>query len=220
VEILTKHSTSRQLTEWETSELYQTRMTIGVTSRQLGERTDFGWSVCYKRGNDRPFFGGGAGSVMKTSSQPDQIQGELNATRAAILTLRRLLLPSWSTQQLKMTILSANKSTLQTLEKVENNHAQPTVEVEQKLGNAARHCQRPRQSAAQTKAGPRRMQSTRTVNQSSQRKTGSISTHPRPESGLHNLSAACISGKIKKSSATNMTEKSSCGTHGRSSALT
>jgi hypothetical protein len=56
---LVKFSNTQELTDWEKANLCWTRMTIGVVSKQWGEHTDFGWSVCYKRGNERPFFGGG-----------------------------------------------------------------------------------------------------------------------------------------------------------------
>jgi hypothetical protein len=94
-------------------------MTIGVTSKQRGERTDFGWSICYRSGDKRPFFGGGAGSVMQTTSISEPILGELYAARAAITTLRRTISTTWSNKPLKLTILSANKSTIITLDKLD-----------------------------------------------------------------------------------------------------
>jgi hypothetical protein len=88
-ETLTKFSKMRELTLWEENNLHRMRMTIGVVSKQWGERTDFG------RGDNRPFFGSGAGLVMKTTSFSERIFGELNATRAALTTIRQVLTSSW-----------------------------------------------------------------------------------------------------------------------------
>jgi hypothetical protein len=119
INVLTKSSTTRKLSNWEKENLSRTRMTICVTSKQWGERTDFGWSICYRRGDTRPFFGGGAGSVMITTSFSEPIMGELYAARAAINTLRRTMSTTWSTTPLKLTILSTNESTITTLEKLD-----------------------------------------------------------------------------------------------------
>jgi hypothetical protein len=114
---LIKFSSTQPLTSWEKQYLFTARMTIGVVSAQWGERTDFGWSVCYRHGDVRPFFAGGAGSVMKTSNSSDRIIGELYATRAALATLRRTLPTSWM-DQLKITVLTANTSTFHVLGKL------------------------------------------------------------------------------------------------------
>jgi hypothetical protein len=115
---LIQFSDTRELTDWEKDNLCRTRMIIAIVSKQWGERTDFGWSVCYKRGNERPFFGGGAGTVMKTTSFSEKILGELYATRAALTTLRRVLQSVWTKQPLKFTVISANESTMVTLGKL------------------------------------------------------------------------------------------------------
>jgi hypothetical protein len=91
VNLLTKSSAIRGLDDWEKENLSGTRMTIAVTSKQRGKRTNFGWSICYRSCNERLFFGGGAGSVMKTTSFSEQILGELYVARAAITTLRRTM---------------------------------------------------------------------------------------------------------------------------------
>jgi hypothetical protein len=119
IQTLTKSSTIRGLDDWEKAYLHTARMTIGVTSKQWGERTDFGWSIRYRSGDERPFFGGGVGSVMKTTSFSEPILGELYAARAAITTLRRSMSTTWSTKPLKLTILSANESTIITLGKLD-----------------------------------------------------------------------------------------------------
>jgi hypothetical protein len=118
IQTLTKSSAIRELDDWEKVYLHTARMTIGVTSRQWCERTDFGWSICYRSGNEHPFLGTGAGSVMKTTSFSEPILGELCATRAAITTLRRTMSTMWS-KSLKLTILSTNESTLITLGKLD-----------------------------------------------------------------------------------------------------
>jgi hypothetical protein len=56
---------------------------------------------------------------MKTTSFSKPILGELSAARAAITTLQRTMSTKWSTEPLKITILSANESTLITLGKLD-----------------------------------------------------------------------------------------------------
>jgi hypothetical protein len=115
---LVKFMDSRSLDQLEIVQMPNKRMTIGVASKQWGDRTDFGWSLCFRNENESSFFGCGAGSVEKTSSYSERIFGELYATRAALNHLRVQFESIWTTQQLKITVLSANQATLTTLEKL------------------------------------------------------------------------------------------------------
>jgi hypothetical protein len=130
--LLTKSSMTRALSNWEKENLSRTRMTIGVTSKQWGKQTNFGWSICYRRVDTHPFLGGGAQSVMKTTSFSEPILGELYAARAAITTLQRTM--STQTNHLIYQQINAAKSG----KTGQNHRTQSMVAIEQGLGTFAR----------------------------------------------------------------------------------
>jgi hypothetical protein len=95
---LVQFTDSKGLSADEVQRMPNKRMTIGTVSKQWGDRTDYGWSVCFRSGNTRIHFGHGAGSIMKTSSYSERIFGELYATRAALTFLRCQLNNIWTRQ--------------------------------------------------------------------------------------------------------------------------
>jgi hypothetical protein len=126
LEGLLKVIDSRDLSELEIIHMPNKRITIGVVSSQWGERTKYGWSVCFRNGNERPFFGCDTGSVQKTTSFSEQIFSELYATRAALTFLRIQINSIWTIHPLRLTVLSTHDATIATLTKLHktNTHNQ------------------------------------------------------------------------------------------------